>query len=224
MPKKIAADIAALVSGGLDSAGMVHLLVKKYAQVVPVYVRCGLKWEPAEQAALRRWLKSFPSVRVAPLVVLQLPAGDLYEKRHWSRQGKPPARHHPDEAVYLPGRNLLLVTKAAVYCALHGIGRIAVGTLEGNPFPDATAKFWRALERALSAGLGKPVRLAAPLARMNKPDVIRQAPVNLLRDTFSCIHPVRRLHCGRCQKCGERQTAFVRARVHDPTRYAPKRS
>ncbi|MCD4728936.1 MAG: 7-cyano-7-deazaguanine synthase, partial [Pirellulales bacterium] len=38
--------------------------------------------------------------------------------------------------------------------------------------------------------------------------------------TFSCLSPVAGLHCGRCNKCAERQEAFRSLEMHDPTRYA----
>jgi hypothetical protein len=34
----------------------------------------------------------------------------------------------------LPGRNVLLIGVTAVWCALHDIGMIAIGSLDANPF------------------------------------------------------------------------------------------
>jgi 7-cyano-7-deazaguanine synthase len=45
----------------------------------------------------------------------------------------------------------------------------------------------------------------------------RDLPLEL---TFSCISPVDSLHCGRCNKCAERQAAFRDAGLPDGTRYA----
>jgi 7-cyano-7-deazaguanine synthase len=44
----------------------------------------------------------------------------------------------------------------------------------------------------------------------------RDMPLEL---TFSCIDPVDGLHCGRCNKCAERQKAFRSIDLEDPTRY-----
>ncbi|MBI4343187.1 MAG: 7-cyano-7-deazaguanine synthase, partial [Candidatus Omnitrophica bacterium] len=68
--------------------------------------------------------------------------------------------------------------------------------------------------------LGVPLRILTPLRRLTKVEVIqrsREAPLAL---TFSCLRPRGRRHCGRCNKCAERQRAFRQARVADPTRYA----
>jgi len=44
----------------------------------------------------------------------------------------------PDDAVFLPGRNVLLLSKAMLWCHLHGVEEVALAPLESNPFPDAT--------------------------------------------------------------------------------------
>ena len=81
---------------------------------------------------------------------------------HWAIRGEPPAYDTPDEDVYLVGRNLVLLAKAGIYCAQRKIGRLALGPLAGNPFPDATPAFFEAMGRALSLGLEHPIQIATP--------------------------------------------------------------
>lgn len=216
------AAAAVLCSGGLDSA----VLVAREAAagvVQPLYVSGGLAWEPAEQAAAGRLLAA-PAFAgaVRPLVLLAAPLADLYPPSHWALRGTPPAWGTPDSDVYLVGRNAVLLSKAAVYCALHGIPRIAVGPLAGNPFPDATPEFFAAMARALSLGLDHPLDVAAPLSALGKPEVIALGatlgvPWEL---TLSCMDPVGTAHCGRCSKCRERLQAFAAAGAADPAPYA----
>ena len=40
--------VAVLSSGGLDSAVMLVELCRRFEQIYPVYIRCGLFWEGAE--------------------------------------------------------------------------------------------------------------------------------------------------------------------------------
>src|SRR5580765_6944397 len=132
---------AVLLSGGLDSA---VLLVDEAsrAEVQPIYVSVGLAWEHAERLGVDALLAGLGrSGRVKPLVALSVDMRDVYSASHWALTGRPPAYHTPDEDVYLPGRNVVLLGKAGVYCAAAGLGRIVIGTLEHNPFPDATAAF-----------------------------------------------------------------------------------
>ena len=90
---------------------------------------------------------------------------DVYPATHWAIQGRPPGYHTPDEDVYLPGRNIVLLGKAAVFCAAAGIERLVLGTLDHNPFPDATPAFRAAMQSALSLGLAHALAIDAPYAR-----------------------------------------------------------
>src|SRR5881227_1200317 len=109
--------VAVLVSGGLDSAVLLAEAVRLHPAVHPLYVRFGLAWEEAELAHLRRFVEALgaltqPRSPLQPLVVLDMPAGDLYGE-HWSITGQGvPAAGTPDDAVFLPGRNVLLLAKA----------------------------------------------------------------------------------------------------------------
>ncbi len=217
---KTSASVALLFSGGLDSAVLLHHLLSQGEVVQPLYIRCGLIWETDELQAARRFLKHCSPKRVAPLVVLHQPVDDLYGP-HWSLTGQGvPDETTPDEAMYLPGRNVLLVTKAALWCHLQGIRRLALGVLGPNPFPDATASFFATLEQLLNQALGTQLRLERPFGNLTKDQVLNQAQGLPLELTFSCAQPQNGLHCGKCNKCYERKMVFRRLGQPDPTRYA----
>ena len=212
---------AVLCSGGLDSAVLVAHEARSDI-VQPVYVSAGLAWERAEQAAVARLLRAPLFAGVRPLVVLVCPVTDVYASSHWAISGAPPPYDTPDSDVYLVGRNVLLLPKVALYCALHEIRHIAVGPLAGNPFPDATPAFFAAMGRALSLGMDHSIEIAAPFATLDKREVIRigadfEVPWEL---TLSCMSPVDGGHCGRCSKCRERLQAFDAAGLSDPAPYA----
>jgi 7-cyano-7-deazaguanine synthase len=212
---------AVLLSAGLDSA-VLAASEARAARVQPIYVSAGLAWEAEEIAALDRLLRAPAFAGLEPPARLTFSVRDLYPDTHWALVGTPPAFDTPDEDVYLTGRNIILLSKAAIFCARQGITRLAIGPLAGNPFPDATPEFFTTLARALSLGLAHPIEIAAPFAAMEKSDVIRLGielgvPLEL---TLSCMNPRDGLHCGQCSKCRERRDAFVDAGVADPTRYA----
>lgn len=212
--------VCALVSGGLDSCVMLAELARRYRKVYPVFIRYGLVWETAELQHLRKFLRGAKIPRVQSLTVLDLPARDLYGA-HWSTTGrKVPHARTPDEAVYLPGRNLLLLSKAVVFCALNKINTIAIGSLDHNPFPDATPKFFREFATVAGDALDFRVKVIAPFRALPKGKVLRRGKSLPLHLSFSCIAPHRGLHCGRCNKCAERQQAFLTADVVDHTKYA----
>jgi 7-cyano-7-deazaguanine synthase len=212
---------AVLLSGGLDSAVLLADEASR-GDVQPIYIGAGLAWETAERPIIARLLESAPlRGRARPLVSLSVDMRDVYSGTHWSVTGQAPAYHTPDEDVYLPGRNIILLSKAGVYCAGVRIGRIVIGTLDHNPFPDATPAFRASIAQTLSLGLAHDLRIDAPYATLSKADVIRRGlalgvPFEF---TLSCMKPVGDKHCGTCSKCRERHDAFLDAGVVDPTVY-----
>lgn len=201
--------IAVLVSGGLDSAVLVAELAAAGRAVYPLYVRCGLSWEPAELKHLTRFLAAIAAPNLCPLTILEAPARDLYGD-HWSMTGtNVPGPDTPDAAVYLPGRNVLLLTKAILWCHLHRVPAVALGTLASNPFPDATPAFIDALARVTNEAVGGSVRVLRPYAGLTKSEVVRRGAGFPLEHTFSCLRPVDGRPCGACNKCAEWRAALA---------------
>ena len=218
--------VAVLFSAGLDSAVLLAHTAHENPEsaVQPIYVSAGLAWEQQEQAMAERLLAAsrYASEGVLPLVSLGVDMRDVYPSSHWAIRGEPPAYHTPDEDVYIDGRNIVLLSKASVYMARAHISRVTIGTLAGNPFPDASREFFAAMARALSVGLAAPIQIEAPFAAMHKDAVIAlgqslRVPFEL---TLSCMQPRDGAHCGRCSKCRERIEAFRDAGIADPAPYA----
>jgi 7-cyano-7-deazaguanine synthase len=242
--------LAVLISGGLDSAILLGDMLAQNRVVQPISIRCGLAWEEVEHAHLVRYLAALgerrldeppglsrretssdstlpvginPTARqgtLLPLVILDEPVGDLYGD-HWSVTGKGvPGATDPDPMVFLPGRNILLLAKAMLWCHLHRVPAIALGSLGTNPFPDATPEFFRTLQSCVNLAVEGRVEIVLPYGGMKKTDVMRRGVGLPLELSFSCIDPVGDRHCGRCNKCAERQAAFRDAGMPDPTPYA----
>ena len=210
---------AVLISGGLDSAILLGETLRSPGPVQPLYVRCGLYWESVELEHLRRFLHAIHTPTLQPLHILEMPVRDLYAE-HWSISGvNVPDADSADEAVFLPGRNVLLLAKAMLWCHLHGVGEVSMAPLESNPFPDATPAFFTAFEAIVNQAVEGKVQVRQPYLGLHKPDVMRRGRELPLELTFSCIRPVTGKHCGVCNKCAERQKAFADAGLPDRTSY-----
>lgn len=206
---------AVLVSGGLDSAVLLGELLRDHAAVHPLYMRSGHCWESAELEHLRRYLEALRRPALWPLRVLELPIGDLIPT-HWSVTGRGvPEADSPDEAVFLPGRNVLLLAKALLWCHLEGVPAVYLATLRGNPFPDATPGFFAAYQEAVNRAVGGMVQVRRPYADLSKPEVLRRGRGLPLELTFSCLRPVLGRPCRSCNKCAERRRAFEAAGLDD---------
>ena len=211
--------VGLLLSGGLDSSIMLGYLLEEGYRVRPFYVDSRLFWQKEELAAANEFIDAMDCRQLDKLVVLELPLEDVYQN-HWSVTGRQvPDAETADEAVYLPGRNALLIIKAALWCQMHDIDRLALAVLEANPFADTAAAFFEDFDSAMSRATGKRLTTWRPFERLAKREVMelgRQLPLHL---TFSCIAPQSGLHCGRCNKCAERIAAFRLIDMPDPTRY-----
>ena len=208
-----------LFSAGLDSAVLLAEAAAQPGGAQPVYVSAGMAWEAAERAMAERFVAALgPGTALGPLTSLAVDMRDVYPAAHWALRGEAPAYDTPDSDVYIEGRNVVLLSKAAVFTAHAKLSRILIGTLAGNPFPDASAAFFEAIGRAFSIGLDAPIAIEAPYAALHKADVIRRGaergvPFEL---TLSCMQPVNGQHCGRCSKCRERREGFAAAGIEDP--------
>jgi 7-cyano-7-deazaguanine synthase len=213
--------LVVLASGGADSAILVADQSAQGQVVQPLYVRFGLAWEQVEEAHLRAFLQSLAdNGDVRPLATLDLPVADIYGT-HWSLQGDGvPDENTSDEAVYLPGRNLLLLAKTAVWCSLHHVQRIALGTLRANPFADSSRAFLSGFASLAGLALDDRFDVLTPFAGFTKAEVLALGKDFPLEQTFSCISPVGTKHCGRCNKCAERRKGFAEAGINDRTSYA----
>ncbi len=134
------------------------------------------------------------------------------------------------KAVWVPARNLVLVSLAASYAEiLEGDVDIVVGfdEEEARTFPDNSKRFVESVNLALrDAVFQKSVRLVAPLVEMDKSQIVKssrelEVPVEL---SCSCYQPRGfvdglPVHCGVCQSCVLRHQGFLDAGVPDPTSY-----
>ncbi len=127
-------------------------------------------------------------------------------------------------STYVPFRNGLMLSAAASFAM--GIWpddniEIHIGAhaddAAGNAYADCSKPFTDAMGSAISIGTYGRVHLAAPLAAMNKAQVVAAGlrlgvPYEL---TWSCYEGGER-PCGACATCRDRAAAFAANGVRDP--------
>ena len=211
--------VGLLVSGGLDSAVLIEHFRRQRRAIVPVYIRCGFPWESAEVFWARKFLRALNDPEISSIKILSISLDDA-GAAGWAYHGRIPGRGSADTSVFLPARNLLLVTKAFLFLTTQGVNRLAVGTLKGNPFRDATSDYMARLERLLSDSFNRKLRVLGPFRRRTKSSIVKLASPAAIRFSFSCLAPVGMRHCGACNKCEERRRAFRRAECSDEAEFA----
>lgn len=203
-------DVCVLVSGGVESAALLTRYLERGDRVHPLFVRCGFWWERVELSWMRRFIRTLGSSRLAPLAVADAHSLSGVGPQHWGfGRSRPPDADAPYDSVYLPGRNLVLLSCAAALCAQRGISRVALGSMRGNPFRDASSAFFQRFERVLLDSYGVRLRVETPFRRMSKRRVVAAHPGARFDLTFSCLRPRGLAHCGKCSKCAERREAVA---------------
>ena len=114
---------------------------------------------------------------------------------------------------------------------LIDVHRIVIGSLAGNPFPDATPEFFQSIADSNGLGLDHPITVEAPLSHIHKEELLASNLGLPLHLTLTCSNPQLGsdprlgsdnpiIHCSECNKCRERHEAYIDAGVQDDTRYA----
>jgi len=126
------------------------------------------------------------------------------------------------KSTVVPNRNMLLIAVAASWAMSLKAATVAYGAHGGDHaiYPDCRPAFAEALDKAIRLADWHEVGLERPFVGMDKAAIVRRgvelrAPLHL---TWSCYVGGDR-HCGKCGTCVERQEAFVKAGVPDPTDY-----
>ena len=196
-----------LFSGGVESSAILYLYLSRGWIVYPVYVKTGQFWERFEyRKAIHLWehtRKRYPNLmplRVEPLRAV-CPR---------------PRSINTESQLFIPLRNLTLLTAVGNYALSKGAYQIGLGSLGLYPFPDNNLGYIKQVEDLMSKGASTKIEVDVPLLGLEKSEVVRRfknlVPFHL---TFSCVNPVikdgRILHCGKCIKCMERKEAMAQA-------------
>jgi len=202
-------SVLVLLSGGVDSSTVCLYLRERGARVLPHFIFYGQRaaaseWKAARAVAGRLGLNAPTSTDLS-----SLGASLEFALTRGSSQGSEATFAERFQESFVPHRNLLLATCAAMTAASRGVSAIALGIVGGAAiaYPDTTPRFLRRLQGLLR--LSADVRVLAPFARKTKDDVARFGWERGFDYgiTYSC-HRQSGIHCGRCAGCIERDSTL----------------
>src|SRR5690606_1890821 len=125
--------------------------------------------------------------------------------------------------TFVPGRNLVFLTLAAAWGWPRGIHDLVAGTSQTDysGYPDCRRDTLDALERTLSLGLERDIRIHTPLMRLSKKETVLLAAelgaLEAMALTHTCYRG-ERPPCGTCAACVLRAKGFAEAGVPDAWR------
>jgi len=209
-----------LASGGLDSTTLAYSLIAKGAVVIPLFINYGQHCATTEYETLMEVLPFACRRRVRIVNISDVYQGAL------SRLIREPDLWKEDmsgDPLYLPYRNLLLLTVGAAFAQSHNCNRLYAAFINSNHAKeiDCSAKFFTALGTIFTDYGG--VRVQMPFRHMSKYRVARLAlrlrvPV---AKTFSC-QAASRIPCGACPNCVDRLEALRAVQVKTNNRRSKK--
>lgn len=216
----------AVVSGGLDSVTLAHLLASYGAQLHLLAFDYGQRHRKelgfARECA-ERLNAAFDLVDISGFS--RLISGSALT----SDEIEVPHGHYAAEAMALtvvPNRNAIFLALSFGVAVNEGAQLVAAGVHGGDHFiyPDCRPAFiaaFNTMQKTATEGFADPnLELWAPFLDTDKTGIVRighELGVPFER-TWSCYQGGDK-HCGKCGTCVERREAFALAGVDDPTEY-----
>ncbi|AEH25153.1 7-cyano-7-deazaguanine synthase QueC [Pyrococcus yayanosii] len=227
-----------LFSGGLDSTACLYWAKRHYEEVIMLTANYGSN----EEKATNRVAEFFSKELNVPLKIVRLDFLEEFSKLKGTSLvgGETPKvtvkeledierARETAKSVWVPARNLVLISVAASFLDALGGGDIIVGfnAEEGQTFSDNTPEFVARVNEALKYATMNPVRVVAPLINLDKRGIAK-----LLKElnakyeySNSCYMPQgftedgKPIHCGRCESCVRRHRGLMDGIGEDKTIY-----
>jgi 7-cyano-7-deazaguanine synthase len=195
-----------LVSGGMDSTTLMYLFVEKGIPFIPLFINYGQHCVNKEFETLQKVIPTHYREKISYLNI-----SDVY-KNSKSKFIKPANLWEEKitaEDLYIPYRNVLLLTVAASFAQTVGQKKVYSAFINSNHAKeiDCSSIFFDKLEGLLSE-YGS-VKIEMPFRDLSKYEVAKmgltlQAPIG---ETFSCqASPI--VPCGACPNCVDRLEAL----------------
>ncbi|MEB0044808.1 MULTISPECIES: 7-cyano-7-deazaguanine synthase QueC [unclassified Pseudomonas] len=125
-----------------------------------------------------------------------------------------PSANGSEESVpntFVPGRNILFLTLAAIYAYQVQAETIITGVCEteSSGYPDCGDAFVKSLNESIVLGMDYKVRIETPLMRLNKAETWALADhynqLDLVRyQTLTCYNGIKGSGCADCDSCNLR--------------------
>lgn len=216
----------AIVSGGMDSVTLAHMLASRGHELTLLSFNYGQRHKKELKFA------KMCAARIGAqfhLIDLSSVGGLLSGSALTDPSVEVPEGHYASptmRSTVVANRNAIMLNVAAGVAVAQGAQLVATGVHAGDHavYPDCRPEFIEAANRSIRVGTeghSDPwFQLIAPFVNMMKHEICAvgvglSVPLEL---TWSC-YKGGDVHCGKCGTCYERKEAFALIGANDPTEY-----
>ena len=210
-----------LMSGGQDSTVCLAWALKTYDEVITVGFDYGQTHRVEMQCRVRVLARLHPGGEDH---VLQLPILNEISETALTGDMEIFMQENGLPNTFVPGRNILFLTTAAMLAYRKGISELVTGVCETDysGYPDCRDAFVKSMTASLSAGMDTPIHIRTPLMFIDKAatwalayEIGGQELIDLIiEETHTCYRGTRdELHswgygCADCPACDLRQRGY----------------
>jgi 7-cyano-7-deazaguanine synthase len=211
MKKKKAALVC--FSGGQDSTTCLYWAMKHFDNVEAVIFRYGQRH--VNEVSIATDIASEASVpyHILDLAFLAQLAPNALTDPTVAMDEEKPVDRYPN--TFVPGRNMLFLTFAAIFARSRGIDQLVTGISEADysGYPDCRSAFVRSLNETLNLAMDETFILHTPLMDLDKSKVWALSDelgvFDLVRTkTITCYNGIPSDGCGHCLACKLRQAGL----------------
>ncbi len=222
----------AVLSGGIDSSTATAIAKKKGYEIIALSFDYGQK----HAIELEYAKKVCKFLDIKEHIIFKIDIGQFGGSALTDKKIKIPQNQQPQikssrgssqiPITYVPMRNLVFLSIAASLAEAKNIRTIFFGAnvIDYSGYPDCRPEFIRSFEKTANLGSKifhtgkKPFKIITPLINLSKVEIIKQG-LSLGFDyslTYSCYQGGEQ-HCGKCDSCYFRFTAFKKLKLPIPT-------
>ena len=195
-----------LASGGLDSTTLAYWLAKQGTEFIPLFIDYGQHCAATELSTLKKVL---PSEYIPRIELIDIRSVYKYSDSRFIKEGDLWADNFTADDLYIPYRNILILTVAASVAQSLGYSNVYSAFINSNHAKeiDCSNEFFDKLESILK-DYGS-VKINMPFRNLSKYEVAKigitlGAPIGA---TFSC-QASSKIPCGACPNCVDRLEAL----------------
>lgn len=206
-----------LLSGGQDSTTCLIWAKKKFAKVYAISFDYGQRHKIEIKAAQKVAKKTNTHLRIQKINFFkEFSKNALTHNIKITAGGK---KQLP--STFVPGRNLIFLSVAAIYAKQLGVTDIITGVCQTDysGYPDCRNDFVKSLEKTLRLAMNHPFKIHTPLMWFTKGQTVklmkRMERIDLYKYSHTCYEGGK-TPCGKCPACKLRAKGFKEAKIKDP--------